>query len=570
MVTASAHSLHDTEVLVVDCQTTGAAPDKGNLIELSWCRTRGEGDIKAVSHLVALPPDDVVPRRITALTGLKTADLSHGLQPAEVWHKLCQDVADLTSPVPAIAHYARFERSFLRPLHPGDDFPLELLCTVDVARRLLPDLPRRSLRALAGYFGHHAREHKRAGDHVRATITIWRALVQQLADHGVTTWEELRAWLKQPAPRPGEKRSFPLERERRLALPDAPGVYRMLGRGGKVLYLGKATSLKRRVNSYFQKRRGSAERTLELLTQTWDIKVTETGSPLEAALVEVDAIKRHDPPYNVALRGRDPRVWFATQDLRRVGQRPGGQFLLGPLPGRDPLAPLHQLCELLEGGARQVPSARARRRALGIPEGFKLPEEAFVEGLLSFVQRHGLPAGLRPTTAGLLRLGARIWHQRRLDDQVEEEALEEPEEQERASRSQRVWTPERVDAGIESNLVRAAHLLRRAHWLCQLAEATVVWRPRSIDRGLRCLVVVGGRVARVDELSDGGTAPPPPGWRRAPLQRMRRFDSASYDRLRVLTTEIRRVVGEGAPVTVCLGPGQRLGSRALARRLFWV
>ena len=198
-----------------------------------------------------------------------------------------------------------------------------------------------------------------------------------------------------------------------------------------------------------------------------------------------------------------------------------------------------------------------------------MPVEAFVEGLQSFVQRFGLSAGLRPTTAELLRLGARIWHQRRLDGPVEEEPLADPEE-ERGPRSQRVWTPEQVDAGLEFNLVRAAHLLRRAHWLCQLAEATVVWRPRTLERGLRCLVVVGGRVVRVDPLLDGAAAPPPPGWRRARLRRMRSFNSASYDRLRVLTTELRRVVGEGAPVTVCFGPGQRLGSRALARRLFWV
>ena len=78
---------------------------------------------------------------------------------------------------------------------------------------------------------------------------------------------------------------------------------------------------------------------------------------------------------------------------------------------------------------------------------------------------------------------------------------EEGEEGQEA-RSPRTWSPERVDAGLESNLVRAAHLLRRAHWLCQLSEASLAWRPRNVECGLRCLVVVGGRVARVDDLPD--------------------------------------------------------------------
>ena len=57
---------------------------------------------------------------------------------------------------------------------------------------------------------------------------------------------------------------------------------------GQVLYLGKATSLKRRVNSYFQKRRHAGGRTPELLAQTFRVDVVVTGSPLEAALREAN------------------------------------------------------------------------------------------------------------------------------------------------------------------------------------------------------------------------------------------------------------------------------------------
>ncbi|MFX6149426.1 nucleotide excision repair endonuclease, partial [Acinetobacter baumannii] len=76
-----------------------------------------------------------------------------------------------------------------------------------------------------------------------------------------------------------------------LQLPDRPGIYRMLAQDGRVLYVGKATSLRSRVNSYFHgKTQGKRKR--EMIAQVWDIQVTECGSALEAALLENEEIKR--------------------------------------------------------------------------------------------------------------------------------------------------------------------------------------------------------------------------------------------------------------------------------------
>ena len=69
------------------------------------------------------------------------------------WRELTNEAASLTQqPAPTVIHFARFEQPFLRMLAAGV-FPLDVVCTRDIARRLLPDLPRCSLRALAGYFG---------------------------------------------------------------------------------------------------------------------------------------------------------------------------------------------------------------------------------------------------------------------------------------------------------------------------------------------------------------------------------------------------------------------------------
>jgi excinuclease ABC subunit C len=85
------------------------------------------------------------------------------------------------------------------------------------------------------------------------------------------------------------------------SLPASPGVYRMIGAKGDVLYVGKALSLRNRVSSYFQKNVSSAK-TRALVDRIVNIEVTLTGSETEALLLEQTLIKELQPPYNIVLR----------------------------------------------------------------------------------------------------------------------------------------------------------------------------------------------------------------------------------------------------------------------------
>lgn len=80
-----------------------------------------------------------------------------------------------------------------------------------------------------------------------------------------------------------------------------PGVYRMVGAGGDVLYVGKARNLKNRVTSYFRAS-GLQAKTMALVAKIENIEVTITGSETEALLLEQSLIKELRPPYNVVLR----------------------------------------------------------------------------------------------------------------------------------------------------------------------------------------------------------------------------------------------------------------------------
>ncbi|HVY34850.1 MAG TPA: GIY-YIG nuclease family protein, partial [Caulobacteraceae bacterium] len=84
-------------------------------------------------------------------------------------------------------------------------------------------------------------------------------------------------------------------------LPDAPGVYRMLGQDGEALYVGKAKSLKKRVTHYAQGR-FHTQRIAHMVHLTWAMEFTTTRTETEALLLESNLIKRLKPRFNVVLR----------------------------------------------------------------------------------------------------------------------------------------------------------------------------------------------------------------------------------------------------------------------------
>jgi DNA polymerase-3 subunit epsilon len=540
--------LSQLEVLVIDCQATAAAP-RGHLLEIAWARSRTTVTHPR-AHLIALSEDERIPPAVTRITGLSQSMMRDGVDPHLAWRELAGDAARLTAqPAPTVIHFARFEQPFLRTLA-GGDLPLDIVCTHDIARRLLPDLPRRSLRALAGYLGRGVGALRRSADHVEATAFLWQELVRRLEDEGVETWSTLRDWLATPADsRKRARRVWPMPRATRLSLPKSPGVYRMLRTSGDVLYVGKASSLHDRVNSHFRKQRGVDERTLEMLSQARAISFDVTPTALEAALLETDEIKRCCPPYNLALTVDDRGIWFASSDLSGRSPRPSQAC---------PLGPLVSVQTLNEFGAL----ARADRAALGRWGPDAATFHAGYERLCA-THRELSRLDLSPH-ARLLWLGTRLWREGRRDRDVEDDQAATE-----TDRGITAWTPELVHVSLEWLALRAALARRRAMWLTRLVDASVVWREPGAARA-RLMVIEGGEIALSADAGPGRTPPIPPGYQRPVMARRELFTVACFDRLRVLTTELKRLVAAGAPAALRFGSGPALADARLAAALWWV
>jgi DNA polymerase-3 subunit epsilon len=557
----------ELEVLIVDCQTTGATPRLGSVLELGWCVTRAsepERDSLAEAHWIALPAGQRVSAQVRELTGFHEGLAAQAIAAELAWQRLRANLS--ARPMPTAIHFARFELTFLRDwserFEPDAAFPIDALCVHAIACRLYPDLPRRNLRALAGFLGHGLHLERRSLGHVQATAFIWRKLAAELSARGLGSWAEVSSWLAAPpekrAPR---KRSYPIARERYRGLPDQPGVYRFLRSNGELLYVGKAASLKKRVTSHFTKQSGATERALEMLTQVSDIQFTATESALEAALLETDLIKSLEPPYNVQLVQGDRGAWFVSSDFDDASLLPDAVRRVGPLPSRFSLRSLRVVIELTAG---EPASLKRRAAAVFAPTAWAPDEATFASGWALFVERHlaheSPEASARRRSVSvadkLLRLSneaALSSEQREASDDAGETAI-------------RVWDAERVCRHIERSLAQAYQVWRRAAWLCLLADSAVYFREPKSDVG-RELRLEAARLTHASAARGEALQAPPVRPPRVAIQQA--FDAARYDQLRILSSELKRILRDGGDVAVRLSR-TRLLSGALLRNVLRV
>jgi excinuclease ABC subunit C len=133
-----------------------------------------------------------------------------------------------------------------------------------------------------------------------------------------------------------ESETISLE-EKLESLPPKPGVYQFKSREGRLLYVGKALSLRNRVRQYFQKSKAPDARLDAMISKIADLEVIVTDSEIEALILEANLVKQYNPRYNVNLKDDKsypfivvtnepfPRV-FVTRRIVRDGSKYFGPY----------------------------------------------------------------------------------------------------------------------------------------------------------------------------------------------------------------------------------------------------
>jgi len=540
------NDLFQLPVTVLDCQTTGASPSKGFLLEMAWTILVSSEECSPDIHsfLVAQPAGEPLPGRITRMTGIKSVLPGEGIADCEL-AKLLLPALKYAVPV---AHFAVFEQRWIDDLYsrylPDEEIP-RIICTREISRRLYPGLPRKGIRAVTGFMGHSMDEKKRAAGHVFATVHIWKRIVSDLRERGIRNLSQLYDFIAEPLSHRSGSWDYPLPRETRLSIPDSPGVYRLLSQSEEVLYVGKASSLRKRVNSYFTKRRAD-EKTLELVSQVHDIFTSVCETPLEAALLEFSTIRRFDPPYNVALRKRDYGTFFLSNDMSSCSSELGNGFIWGPVPEHSPALLLNEILEKINQGGC------ISEDRLGL-DYLPLERGALESGFSIF--RDEFDGDSPVSLSSLLSAGLAAWLSRN-DEKCSESGEKEGDREPVVS-----VDDEGVRNHLEWLVAAGARALRRGSWFRLLGWSSLLWKP-LLSNMIRSVVLREGKILSSAWFPGNAALSPEPV---CSIKKQLHIDSELYDLLRVLDSEVRRITTDGSLIGILLPGGKHLDREKLKR-----
>ncbi len=213
--------LSEIEFAVVDVETTGGSPSRGDRIVEFACVHVRDGELSRGFETL-VNPGLQIPRWITGLTGID----DRLVEPAPRFEDIAGRVRSELEGRVFVAHNVSFDWRFVAEelRHSRSEVPEgDRLCTIRLARRAVPGLRRRGLDSLAHYYGVEIDGRHRAGGDAWATAVILVRMLEAASRQGIESWQALEAWL---AGRPGPRvaRRAASSEQRNAAGPAGPAV----------------------------------------------------------------------------------------------------------------------------------------------------------------------------------------------------------------------------------------------------------------------------------------------------------------------------------------------------------
>lgn len=331
------HSGLRMEYAIVDIETTGGYAAGSSITEIAILLHDGAQVTQRFETLVR--PDHDIPYYIQSLTGIDE-DM---VRQAPSFTTIARQVFSMLEGRVFVAHNVNFDYSFLKHQLAAAGFQLDTpkLCTVRLSRKIRPGLRSYSLGRLCASLDIPLGQHHRAGSDADATAILFSRLI---------SWDEaghIRSMLKKNS---GEQQFPPhLSREDFDALPQCPGIYYFRDKGGKVVYVGKAANIRKRVSTHFSGHNPGARRQ-QFLQDIYRIGFERCGTEIMALLLEATEIKRLWPKYNQSLKKYEPKFGLYTyEDLNgfqrlAVGKLAGNQLAVHTFTtNHDAVNLLHKL-----------------------------------------------------------------------------------------------------------------------------------------------------------------------------------------------------------------------------------
>ncbi|MBK8608734.1 MAG: GIY-YIG nuclease family protein [Chitinophagaceae bacterium] len=281
---------------IVDIETTGGHASANGITEISVFVHDGERVVKHFETLIN--PQQLIPRFITSLTGIDNEMVAT----APTFDEIADLLFDILNENIFVAHNVNFDYSFVKHQlkQSGYDLTAKKLCTVRLGRKIFPGLASYSLGNLCRSLRIDIENRHRAGGDARATVKLFEYM---LANGGQTH-------INQMLKRTSGEHWLPLNLDKEVIdkLPAKPGVYYFHNNKDKVIYVGKAINLKKRVSSHFTHNDTDLKRQ-NFIRNIFKISYKQCATELEAIVLESTEIKKLWPRYNKSQK--QPLVKYA-------------------------------------------------------------------------------------------------------------------------------------------------------------------------------------------------------------------------------------------------------------------
>lgn len=270
---------------IVDIETTGGYAAANGITEISIHVFDGSQVIERYETLIN--PGQPIPGYITAMTGISDKMVATAPSFGEVAEKIYSLLHDKVF----IAHNVNFDYSFVKShlKDAGFDLNAKKLCTVRLSRKIIPGLPSYSLGKLCRSLDITIHDRHRAGGDTAATVEIFKILIEKDTEQHIQ--KSLQRNSKEAILPPN------VPKEHFEQLPYTPGVYYFHNEKGKVVYVGKATNIRYRVNSHFSNNSESRQKQ-NFMQHVHGISFQSCGTELMACILESAEIKKRWPVFN--------------------------------------------------------------------------------------------------------------------------------------------------------------------------------------------------------------------------------------------------------------------------------